>query len=299
MLIALPFVPESPWPLVRRNKFDDARKALARVYWLSGDDFEQHLARIKDVVDLESHNKEDGTCVDLFRGTNRIRSTILAGFPVEQSFQLGIGVLACGFVGNLLGLMFINRIGRRPLFLYGMVACTLDCLGLAICSLIPGQGALWGQAAFTVIYMFIFEAGIGPVAYALNGELGSAKLRSKTIGWGTCVNSFWIGVLVVIMPYLVNPNEADLKGKVGWISAPAEENPSIEDITIEILRVNAGQLHRSNDRAFADRAASLSPNSWAHTSLKAFYAGLKQSGTKPKQGASLRSMRFAHLTIGW
>ncbi|RSH80198.1 hypothetical protein EHS25_007208 [Saitozyma podzolica] len=100
-----------------------------------------------------------------------------------------------------------------------MPACTLDCLGLAIRSVIPAQGALSGQAAFTAIYMCVFETGIGPVAYALNGELGSAKLRSKTIGWGTCVNSFWIGVLVVIMPYLLNPNEADLKGKVGWIFA--------------------------------------------------------------------------------
>jgi hypothetical protein len=63
----------------------------------------------------------------------------------------------------------------------------------------------------------------------------------------------------------------------------AEENPSIEDIKIEIIRVNAGQLNRSNDRAVASRAASLSLNSSADTSFKAFYAGLEQSGTKPSK----------------
>jgi SP family general alpha glucoside:H+ symporter-like MFS transporter len=98
-----------------------------------------------------------------------------------------------------------------------MIACTLVCLGVAVCSLIPGQSAPWGQANFTVIYMFVFEAGIGPVAYALNAELGSAKLRNKTVAWGMAVNNFWIGVTTTILPYLVNPDEANLKGKVGWI----------------------------------------------------------------------------------
>ena len=59
----------------------------------------------------------------------------------------------------------------------------------------------------------------------------------------------------------------------------AEKNPSIEDIKISILRVNAGQLNRSNEKALAARTASLSLDST--TSLTAFYAGLKKSGKKP------------------
>ncbi|RSH95808.1 hypothetical protein EHS25_000900 [Saitozyma podzolica] len=55
----------------------------------------------------------------------------------------------------------------------------------------------------------------------------------------------------------------------------AEKNPSIEDIKISILRVNAGQLNRSNEKAIAARKASLSLDST--TSLSAFYAGLKKS----------------------
>lgn len=78
MLLALPFVPESPWHLVRGNTFDEAHKALLRVYGLSGDDVGLHLALIKDVVDLEAHNKEEGTYLDLFRGSSRIRSTVVA-----------------------------------------------------------------------------------------------------------------------------------------------------------------------------------------------------------------------------
>ena len=105
-----------------------------------------------------------------------------------------------------------------------MIACTLDCLGLGICSLIPGQSALWGQAAFTMIYMLAYQSGIGPVAYALYAELSSAKLRTKTIAWGIMVNQFFVGVTQVFMPYLVNPNEANLQGKVSR-TRPVVPNP--------------------------------------------------------------------------
>jgi hypothetical protein len=61
----------------------------------------------------------------------------------------------------------------------------------------------------------------------------------------------------------------------------AEKDPSIEDIKISILRVNAGQLNRSNEKALAARKASLSLDST--TSLSAFYTGLKKSGKKPSK----------------
>ncbi|GFZ44308.1 hypothetical protein JCM24511_02030 [Saitozyma sp. JCM 24511] len=61
----------------------------------------------------------------------------------------------------------------------------------------------------------------------------------------------------------------------------AEKYPSIEDIKISILRVNAGQLNSSNEKALAARKASLSLD--PTTSLSAFYAGLKKSGKKPSR----------------
>jgi len=196
------------------------------------------------VVELEAHAKDEveGRYLDLFRGPNLRRSITvavafacqefsgvqfvlgfstyffqLAGFPTAESFKLNVGTLSLAFVGNLIGLSLINRVGRRRLFLIGMFNCGCACFGLAICSVIPGQKALWGQASFTMLYMLAFQSGIGPVAYALCGELGSAKLRAKTVGWGMTVHNLSVGTTQVILPYLVNPNEANLKGKVGWI----------------------------------------------------------------------------------
>jgi SP family general alpha glucoside:H+ symporter-like MFS transporter len=76
MFVALPFIPESPWYLVRRGTPDKALRSLARLYRGSGDDIEQHLARIQEVIYIETHNKEDGSFLDLFRGTNRLRTFV-------------------------------------------------------------------------------------------------------------------------------------------------------------------------------------------------------------------------------
>jgi len=242
MLCAIFFIPESPWYLVRVKKLDQARNSLDRLFKFSGEDTEQQLLRIQEVIELESHNKSTAKWIDLFRGNNLRRTMIatmvfvcqelagvqfvlgystyffeLAGFPTPSAFKLGIGTLALALVGNFIGLALINRVGRRSLFFWGMISCTVDCLGLGICSLIPGQPALWGQAAFTMLYMLAFQSGIGPVAYALFAEISSVKLRSKTVGWGVCVNQFFVGVTQVFLPYLINPNEANLEGKVGWI----------------------------------------------------------------------------------
>ena len=62
----------------------------------------------------------------------------------------------------------------------------------------------------------------------------------------------------------------------------ANENPSIEDIRVAILRINAGQQNRSSDaRALAAELdkATLSSD----LELSAFYTGLKRTGRKPSK----------------
>ncbi|KZO98348.1 maltose permease [Calocera viscosa TUFC12733] len=242
LALGLFFIPESPWYLVRKGKHDKALRSLEQVLRGSGADPKLHLRQIQETIELEAQHKEEGRWIDLFKGTNRRRTFIasmvfvcqemagvqfvlgystyffeLAGFATANAFKLGIGTLALAMVGNFIGLATIEHLGRRTLFFWGMIACTVDCLLLGICSVVPGQGALWGQAAFTMIYMLAYQSGIGPVGYCVYAEISSAQLRSKTIAWGVMVNQVFAGVVQVINPYLINPNEANLEGKVGWI----------------------------------------------------------------------------------
>ncbi|KZO96270.1 maltose permease [Calocera viscosa TUFC12733] len=242
VLLLLPFVPESPWYLVRRERMVDAKKSSERLFRGTGLDIDMHVAYIKETIELEERIAGQGKWIDLFRGTDLRRTIIagmvfvcqemvgvqfvlgysvyffeLAGFADANAFRLGVGTMALAILGNILGIAFTNHLGRRPIFFWGMVACTLDCLMIGILSLIPGNGALWAMGVFTMLYMLIYQGGIGPLAYCIYAEISTARLRSKTVAWGVVVNQLSALIIQVINPYLINPNEANLQGKVGWL----------------------------------------------------------------------------------
>jgi len=242
VLSLLPFVPESPWYLVRKNRMADAKHAVDRLFGGTGTDLDLHLAQIKETIDLEEREAHEARWIDLFKGTNRRRTWIasmvfvcqemvgvqfvlgysvyffeLAGFNDSNAFGLGVGTLGLAIVGNIIGIAFTNRLGRRPIFVWGMVACTVDTLLIGILSCVPGTGALWAMGVFTMLYMLAYQSGIGPLAYCIYAEVSSSRLRSKTIAWGVAVNQVSALIINVINPYMINPDEGNLQGKVGWI----------------------------------------------------------------------------------
>ncbi|WWC69446.1 uncharacterized protein I206_103385 [Kwoniella pini CBS 10737] len=232
ILIGLPFTPESPWYLARKGLIERARRVLFR---LGFQDVDLHLRQIQETIALENHYDKETTYWQCFKDNNRRRTIIalmvfvlqqivgvifvlgystyffqLAGFRTSDSFKLGVGVTAIGLVGNLTALYSVNKFGRRPLFLWGMIGCTAVNLGIGFSSLSKTKAARWSEAIFTLIFGLIYQGSIGPLGYVIFSEISSAKLRSKTVGIGICVNSL-CGI------YLVNPDEANLKGKVGYI----------------------------------------------------------------------------------
>lgn len=57
----------------------------------------------------------------------------------------------------------------------------------------------------------------GPLTYTYTAEIGSARLRSRVIAWGNICNQFFSLIIQIINPYMINPDEANLQGKVGWL----------------------------------------------------------------------------------
>ncbi|KAI0951244.1 hypothetical protein AcW1_008337 [Taiwanofungus camphoratus] len=242
LLVGLPFAPESPWWLVRKGHMDDARKVVARLAGPAAD-IDLQLRQIQETVVLEDSHAADSTYADCFRGVNLRRTIVasmvfvlqqvagvvfvlgfstyffeLAGFADSKAFDLGVGVTAIGVVGNLLTFYTVNYYGRRFIFNWTMFALTIVLLLIGFLA-IPtnNQGARWAIAVFTLVYNFIYQTGIGPLGYVIYSEVPSAKLRSKTVGIGILTNSLCTMVTTIVIPYLVNPDEANLGGKVGFI----------------------------------------------------------------------------------
>ncbi|TQV96367.1 hypothetical protein V2A60_003220 [Cordyceps javanica] len=238
----LPFAPESPWYLARRGKREEAKKALCRLFGSAVDVDAKLLTLEATIAEEEAARSRSGTLVDCFKGTNLIRSVIsmyifccqhfvgiifvlgfssyffqLAGLPTASSFNMGVGVTACGLAGNIVSWFTVNSLGRRKIFLGGIGILTTILLLIGILDLIPTGGAKWAQAALTVIYAFFYFLSLGAMAFTILSETSSTTLRAQSIALATATQAVMGTAFNFAIPYMINPDEGNLKGKVGFV----------------------------------------------------------------------------------
>jgi hypothetical protein len=79
LLCVVPFAPESPWYLVRKERFDDARRSLTRLHGNDNAGVEAQLSYISKSIQLESELQANATFFDCFRGTDLRRTIITVG----------------------------------------------------------------------------------------------------------------------------------------------------------------------------------------------------------------------------
>ncbi|KOS18026.1 General alpha-glucoside permease [Escovopsis weberi] len=233
---------ETPWYLARVGKREEAKKSLKKLYG-SEIDIDAKLSTLEaTIAEEEAAQSEHLSFVQCFRGTNLLRTTIstgifvcqhftgiifvlgfstyffeLAGLPTDKSFDLGVGVTACLLLGMMTSWFTVNTFGRRTIFLAGIFTLDAVLLLIGVMDVIPTDGAKWAQAALTVIYGFVYAASIGTMAFAILGEVNSPSLRAPTIALATATQAIMGIIFNTVIPYMVNPDEGNLKGKVGFI----------------------------------------------------------------------------------
>ena len=93
ILIGLPFAPESPWWLVRKNRMEDAEKSLKRLASPTVD-VKQTLAMIIETDRLEYEMEAGSTYTDCFKKINLRRTEIAIGV---YSIQVLSGIYLVGY----------------------------------------------------------------------------------------------------------------------------------------------------------------------------------------------------------
>jgi len=243
ILALLPFCPESPWYLVRKNKLPEAENALKRLMHSSLDS-KAALAHIQLTTALEMEERDTTSFADCFRGTDRRRTVIstmvyaiqplvgnflvigyavyffeLAGLETANAFDLGVGLLADGFVGTCLSWPLIAHAGRRTIYNWGLVILTVLVLLIGILDVVPNYSltTTWVQSSLMVVYNFFYDLTIGPLCFVILSETSSAKLRGKTIAISTTVNALINVACAVGIPYALNPDQGNLRGKLAFV----------------------------------------------------------------------------------
>jgi MFS transporter, SP family, general alpha glucoside:H+ symporter len=63
---------------------------------------------------------------------------------------------------------------------------------------------------------FCYDFSVGPICFVILCEVSATKVRSKTIAVATAVQALLGIVMTVAIPYMINPDQANLRGKIGF-----------------------------------------------------------------------------------
>lgn len=111
----------------------------------------------------------------------------------------------------------ITKIGRRTLYLSGLVVASLLLLTIGVlASASQEPGSKWAQATLCVLWLFVYSATVGPICYTIISETSSLGLRAKSVCLSRNVYNITQIIANVIEPYLINPTEANLKGETAY-----------------------------------------------------------------------------------
>lgn len=243
------FAPESPWHLVRNGQMQAARRSLVRLNRKDTD-----AETIDSILALIIHtdNQEKELLLEVrtgywecFRGVEARRTeiacmtfagTILTGLVFaynstyffssiglsnNQTYQLNVGGTGMALVGTLISWVFIMPYaGRRTIYFWGTAAMAIILFVIGVLNVRTSENSFaLAQAVLTLIWTFAFQLSVGQMAWALPAEIGSTRLRQKTVVLGR--NAYYLTSVVasVLEPYFINPTAWNLKGYTSFFWA--------------------------------------------------------------------------------
>ncbi|KAM0438623.1 hypothetical protein ACHAPT_001375 [Fusarium lateritium] len=247
LAVACLAAPESPWWLARKDRMAEAEASLRRLCSAPDDviDQRQTLETIKETLRLEREMLSiQGSYLDCFKGTNLRRTEIamvswgcqilpgfiiqnystyfftLAGLPPGNAFRMSVGNYSIAFVGTVLSWVILSRYGRRITYIGGLTAMIPIMFTIGFLDLAATRSSVrWAQASMLLIWFFIYSLSIGPIPFAIGTEVGAVRLRTKTISLSRNTYYFLNIVNTLVAPYMLNPANANLKGKAAFLPA--------------------------------------------------------------------------------
>lgn len=237
------FAPDSPWHEVRHQRYENAERAIRRVQRASAPiDPKDTLATIVYTNNLETELSVGTSYWDCFSGFELRRTEIACmcfagqvlsgssfaynssyffeqlGLETHKIYNLNVGGTALALVGTICSwFLLMPYFGRRSIYLGGLSAMCLTLCTIGVLNVWTSYGTVsWVQAVLTLVWTFLFQS-VGQLGWALPAEIGSTRLRTKTI----CIarNAYYIISVIsqVLQPYFMNPTEFNMRGYTGFV----------------------------------------------------------------------------------
>ncbi|KAK9244503.1 general substrate transporter [Lipomyces tetrasporus] len=241
------FLPESPRYFMKYGKRDKARQALARIRHRDEDDslITSELDEIEASLEIEQ-SAGDVSVKDCFRRENKQLYRLILGMTVmafsqlvgvnfikyfgtdffqqagiTNSFVISMATNLVSFSMTLPALYLIERLGRRTFLIIGYIGSWVTQYIIAIVGLVAADTDLSRKilVSFSILYIAIESAGVGPPSLVIVGETFPLRTRAKSIAISLGCDYIWNFIIALSTPYLVDsgPGNANLGSNVFFI----------------------------------------------------------------------------------
>ncbi len=218
-------LPRSPRWLYLNDLVDEARDVLAKT---QGDDYvEESLAEMKAVIEEES-KQETGSWGMLLRSGYRkaflialgvgilnqltginvllqFNATILGASGLQTAILGSVGVGLINFIGTLIAMSLVDRVGRRPLLIIGTAGVTIALAFIGIVQAVSPASSFAGYATLAGFMVFIIFYAVGPgvVVWLAISEVLPLAIRAKGMSVALFANSLTSAGLAAVFMDLV------------------------------------------------------------------------------------------------
>jgi SP family arabinose:H+ symporter-like MFS transporter len=228
---ALFSVPESPRWLVMHNKADRALGIMERVSGKA--QAKEDMAAVQESLDADAH-KEEGSFKELFMPAMRLVLTIgiviailqqitginsvffyapmifeQSGIGTDAAFMQAVLVGIVNLVATIVAIMLIDKLGRRPLLITGLVVIATSMMllayGFGSADVGPNGELINMNPTLILIGILSFVAGfgisLGPVMWVLFSELFPNRIRGIAISFCGLINSSVSFIVQLVFPW--------------------------------------------------------------------------------------------------
>jgi SP family galactose:H+ symporter-like MFS transporter len=214
-------LPDTPRWLIKQDKTDDARAVLKRIRGKAN--VEDEVKEIQTSLKKQATGRAElfnplvkpalviGVFLAIFQQATGINTVI---YYAPKIFQFAgivsassaiFATLTVGIVNvimTIVAIFLLDRIGRRPLLLIGLVGMIFSLGLLSFTFYLPGLGGLIGKLSVMGLMLYVgsFAIGLGPVFWLLVSEIYPLKVRGLAMGVASEAN--WGTNLVIALTFL-------------------------------------------------------------------------------------------------
>jgi len=305
------FFPESPRWLCDHDRADEGLKTLANLH-AHGDVNDPYVLAEYELIQsqiAEEHSHKKIGYIDVFRGWPNMRRMILVmaiqascqmtGVSAIQYFspqifaQIGISTdlsllfqavnAIIAFLGTTVCILTIDKVGRRPLEIYGcLFLCVTFIINAAIIKVYPtdsaNTGAHWAFVVLTWLFNFVFFITSGPLSWSVPAELFGTAMRLKGVSVGAMTSFVFntligqvtpIAITAIGWKYYIVFIVCNLGNAIFfWAFQPESKGLNLEDMVSFVMFLMPGRqwLTHKQDEMFRESPTFVPGSKWVPSS---------------------------------